>query len=468
MHCADATCPLAIDIQEVSSADTTVRKNLPMLIYYILILPLLLAFVSCEHFAARCRQPSAPARKKIYLWFDATANLERLSSRQGVARILDKCVDAGVDCVIVDVKPISGHVLYESKVAPRLTEWKGFAYPQDYDLLATVVDEGHQRNLEVFAAMNVFAEGHTQFKVGRVYSDRPHWQSYDYVIPEGETRARIAPTTEVTKNPAAFVSPVLPEVGDYELSILHEIVSNYSIDGVCLDRVRFSGLAADFSPAARSAFEEFIGHPVKQFPEEIYRIIPTPDGIKRNPGPLYSQWLFWRAKVIKDFFTEARRVVKNAKPKVIFADYVGSWYPLYYEEGVNWASPDFHPEKTYEWAPADYNQTAYAHLLDLLFSGLYYFDVEEQAPLQKNLPEWQSVIGAANITNRVVQSAVPIVGGLYVFQYQNHPDQFQKAMHAAYEHTQGLMLFDLVYLEDYEWWDLVRQNFGTPDRASRK
>lgn len=431
----------------------------------IVILPFFLAFMSCEHVSLQRQQSHQPARKRIYLWFDATANLERLSSRQGVARILDQCVEAGVDCVIVDVKPISGQVLYQSRVAPRLTEWKGFAYPKDYDLLAVVVEEGHKRKLEVFASMNVFAEGHTQFKVGRVYTDRAHWQSYDYVIPEGETHARITPTTEVTKNPAAFVTPILPDVCTYELSILREIVTGYDIDGICLDRVRFSSVAADFSPAARAAFEKFIGHPVERFPDDIYQLTQGSEGVKREPGPLYAKWLFWRAHVIKEFFLRARRVVKNAKPTVIFADYVGSWYPNYYGEGVNWASPNFRADKTYTWAPPHYNQTAYAQLLDLLFSGLYYYDVEEQAPLQKGLPEWQSVIGGARLTNYVVQSIVPVIGGLYIFQYQNHPDQFQKAMRAAYEHTQGLMLFDLIYLEEYNWWDLVKQNFATRDRG---
>jgi uncharacterized lipoprotein YddW (UPF0748 family) len=436
-----------------------------MLIPYLLAIPLLFLFVSCERFSPRRSTPHQPVRKKIYLWFDATANLQRLSSRQRVVRILDKCVEAGVDCVIVDVKPISGHVLYKSTVAPRLSEWEGFTYPKDYDLLAIVVDEARKRKIEVFAAMNVFAEGHTNFKVGRVYSDRPQWQSYDYVIPNGETEARIVPTTEMKKNPAAFVTPVLPEVRDYELSILREIVTGYAIDGVCLDRVRFASLTADFSPAAHAAFEQFIGHPIKQFPDDIYRLTQGSEGVKREPGPLYAKWLFWRASVIKEFFLQARRVVRNINPNAIFADYVGSWYPSYYEEGVNWASPNFHAEETYAWAPAHYNQTAYAQLLDLLFSGLYYYDVEERAPLEKGLPEWQSVIGGARLTNHVVQSIVPVVGGLYILQYQDDPDQFQKAMRAAYEHTHGLMLFDLVYLEKYKWWGLVKQNFASRDRG---
>src|SRR5689334_16082290 len=63
------------------------------------------------------------------LWMDGTANLQRLSTRQGVAAVMDRCVRAHINTVVIDVKPLSGHVLYESKIAPKLKEWKGFTYP---------------------------------------------------------------------------------------------------------------------------------------------------------------------------------------------------------------------------------------------------------------------------------------------------------------------------------------------------
>src|SRR5687768_14875838 len=48
------------------------------------------------------------------LWMDGTANIGRLSTREGVANIMERCRRANVNTVVVDVKPLSGHVLYNS------------------------------------------------------------------------------------------------------------------------------------------------------------------------------------------------------------------------------------------------------------------------------------------------------------------------------------------------------------------
>src|ERR1043166_8815994 len=93
------------------------------------------------------------------LWMDATANLERLSTQAGVAAIMEKCRKARINTVVVDVKPLSGLVMYRSSVAPRVKEWRGVTYPENYDLLKTVIDEAHTRGIKVHAAINVFSEG---------------------------------------------------------------------------------------------------------------------------------------------------------------------------------------------------------------------------------------------------------------------------------------------------------------------
>src|SRR5690349_4683508 len=36
------------------------------------------------------------------LWLDGTANLERLSTRQGVAAVLDRCLRARINTIVVD------------------------------------------------------------------------------------------------------------------------------------------------------------------------------------------------------------------------------------------------------------------------------------------------------------------------------------------------------------------------------
>src|SRR5262249_6608333 len=140
---------------------------------------------------ARAQSPSLPPSGLLQLvtkstglegrvlWMDATANLERLSTKAGVAAVMEKCRKARINTVIVDVKPLSGQVLYRSGLAPRIKEWKGVPYPDGYDLLKTVIEEGHARGVKVHASINVFSEGHKTFHVGPAYR-RPQWQSVIY------------------------------------------------------------------------------------------------------------------------------------------------------------------------------------------------------------------------------------------------------------------------------------------------
>ncbi len=114
------------------------------------------------------------------MWVDATANLGRTTSIEGVRDIVERCRAANFNMLIVDVKPVSGQVVYASKIAPRLRQWKGVTYPE-FDVLAAFVEEGHKAGLEVCASLNVFSEGHKMFNVGLAYEKRD-WQSVAYMV----------------------------------------------------------------------------------------------------------------------------------------------------------------------------------------------------------------------------------------------------------------------------------------------
>lgn len=430
--------------------------------------------------------------KPITVWFDATANWERLGSREQVGAMMDKCLDTGVDIVVIDVKPISGYVLYNSRLAPRLTEWKGIRHDPDFDLLAVACEEGRRRNLRVFASMNFFAEGHygapgVVGPHGILFErpDRRSWISVDYVVPEGREQPVLLPADQYQRGHAVFVSPVCPEALEYELALVREICA-YPIDGICLDRVRFSGITSDFSPWARRSFEAYLGKTVARWPDDIFTYkrkgdrpatdaaATTPDtgeriarganpDFERVPGPLYKQWLVWRAKTVRDVILKARAEVHRANPACIFADYTGAWYPDYYNEGVNWASPDYNPSADYpEWALPEYQDAAYAHLLELLYSGWYYTHVTEADAEAAGVAPWASMEGTARLIQRVVRGACPVHGSLYLFQYKDNPGLFRRCMRHAYDLSDGLMLFDLIYLEEYGWWSDLRATF--PER----
>lgn len=399
--------------------------------------------------------------KPKMLWFDATANFKRLGSYEGIVRVLDKCVDVGVTDIIVDVKPISGEVLYDSKYAPKMRTWDDYTRPDTFDFVNTLINEARKRGLKIHIALNVFCEGHNYYDRGVVYWKHPEWATIVY------TKDGFIPITQQKHKYSAMVNPALEQVREYELNIIQEVVKNFDVDGIVLDRVRYDGIYADFSDSSREKFEMWLGKKIK-FPDDIFRI----EGDSIIKGRYFKEWVKWRAFVIKDFFKRAREIVKRAKPNILFGDYAGSWYLSYYELGVNWASEKFKPE--FEWATDDYNDTGYAELLDFLCSGLYFYEVTKDEVEAKDkidasrLTEpgmkptkqiWYSVEGSAELVKKVTMGVVPVYGSLYVEQYKGEPGRFKKAIEVALDKTDGVMIFDLVHIENNQWWDILKEVF---------
>jgi len=397
--------------------------------------------------------------KPKMMWFDATANFERLGSYEGIVKVLDRCVDVGITDIIVDVKPISGEVLYESEFAPKMRTWDNFTRPDTFDFVNTVIKEARKRNLKVHIALNVFCEGHNYYDRGVVYTRHPEWATVVY------TKDGFIPITQQKHKYSAMVNPALEQVQEYELKIIEEVVRKFDIDGIVLDRVRYDGLYADFSDSSRVKFEKWLGKRVK-FPDDIFKI----EGDTVVKGRYFKEWIKWRALTIKKFFERARKIVKNLKPDVLFGDYAGSWYLTYYELGVNWASEKY--KVNFEWATEDYNETGYAEVLDFLCSGLYFYEVTKEEVEAKNMIDaskltepgmkptksiWYSVEGSAELAKKVTMGVVPVYGSLYVEQYKGEPDRFKRAVKMTLDKTDGVMIFDLVHIENYDLWDELKE-----------
>lgn len=483
------------------------------------------------------------------LWMDASANLERLSTREGIADAMERTADANFNVAVVDVKPLAGFVLYHSNIAPRVQTWRGIDYPQDHDLLAVAVEEGSRRGIEVHAAINVFSEGQVGVVGTAGMADiRPDWQAISYrgarwaaitgdaypiaatdrpalpgrlsiyfpsakvvslaadsrqvlisgglvtevfapgtlppnyiVNPEtfllsasgtaGSWLAQIQPGTrlELEARPqlvrvgllpdehrAIFTNPANPEVQEYEIAVAGEIVSRYAVDGLVLDRMRYSGLTTDFSLLSRRLFESWLGRPVANWPEDVYRINPWP-GESIIEGPLYRQWLEWRAWVIKDFLTRLRSEVKAVRPDLILGSYVGSWYDSYYTVGVNWASPNF--RANLPWMTRTYHLTGYAPMVDYLMTGVYYRYPTIQDAIAAGAAPGGSVEAAALRSIEVVQDDTRTYASMYLLDYAREPETYRRAIDVCRTITQGCMLFDMVYLYNYDWWEITREAF---------
>ena len=151
--------------------------------------------------------------------FSASASVDALKARADA--ILDKHVEAGMNAILWQVRQ-GGTVYYPSAIEPW-GSYIGYADP-GYDPLAYAIEGAHKRGLELHAWFNTFHCSSDQ--EGAPAVEHPEWVCRDgYDHPMGSSES---------------LSPGLKEVRDYTVSLVVEIVSNYDIDGIHFDYVRWN------------------------------------------------------------------------------------------------------------------------------------------------------------------------------------------------------------------------------------
>jgi uncharacterized lipoprotein YddW (UPF0748 family) len=423
-----------------------------------------LFFLVIGNITTNARTFSKPT-KHCLMWIDATANFERFSNPDSIDFYLKKIKELGFTDAVVDMRPITGQVLYKSKYAPLLKEWNGKKRDENFDYLGHFIAESHKLGLRVHASLNTFVAGDNFINTGAVYENHPEWASILYTPEKG-----LVSITTQKKKYSAMVNPINEEYQEYILNIFEEIVKVYpKLDGIILDRVRYDGVEADFSELSKQKFEKYLGEKIDVFPDDIYKWEKDGKGnFYPKRGKYYTQWIEWRSKNIYDFMVRAKARVKSANPKISFGDYTGAWYPTYFEVGVNFASKDYDPSKDYDWATPNYKNTGYAELLDLYAVGNYYTTitkedylknnpaVKNETDIKANKSLWYCVEGSCeNLRNILGKNQ--FLGGILVDQFYNDPDGLSKTIEMNLRKSDGLMVFDIVHIIHKDMWKSVEK-----------
>ena len=413
-----------------------------------------LVFILCVLSIWVSAQKIPPAPRNT-IWVSATASADVLENEKTIAAFAERAKKAGFDTVILYTKELNGHVVYPSKIAPRLVEHRGVKYNTNFDALKTFIDECHKRGMRLHTAFDIFTEGNKLIPgVGIGLEKRKNWQSVAYDVDEKDKKIKRAPIGEFKQGIPLWVNAALPEVQDYELSIIKEVLTNYDVDGVVMDRARWNGINVDFSDYSRERFQSYIKNKNLKFPEDIYEIKLDASGKKQIvEGKFYKQWLEWRASVIKGFFVRLNKMAKQTKPRVSLESYVGSWYPIYNEVGVNWASEKH--RVPYDWATPDYNKTGYAELVDVLYVGLYYPSNTESEATKAGANSWRSVEGAAKLAKTVTRYATKIHGVINYGDDQLSAEKLEAGTRIIAEETGGVSIFESSHVRRRNLWMIL-------------
>ncbi len=217
---------------------------------------------------------------------------ENFQTSADVQRFVDAAAQNRVSVIHLLVKQDedgtigSGQVFYPSAIAPVAA---GYA---NFDVLAEMLQAAHARQMKVWAWMPQF---HDQAAALR----NADWQM------QSLQGGQIVPFTGKGQR-EYFVNPLHPQVQEYEMSLVAEVVRRYPVDGVTLDWIRFDDYAMDLGALSRSLFQT---------------IHPTVDPLKidfSQPGPEREQWNAFRTDAIAAYVQRVRKLLPDAMPLGIY------------------------------------------------------------------------------------------------------------------------------------------------------
>ena len=218
-------------------------------------------------------------------WVTTTASTA-LNSRNDIKNTVANFKAAGLSHIFIVVYN-NARTVYPSTVMQNLigkSIKEGF---EGRDPLQEMIDEAHAANLKVYAWFEYGFSSSYSANGGLILQAKPHWA--------GKTQSG----NLVVKNGFDWLNAFHPEVQDFLMSLINEVVTKYNVDGVQGD---------DRLPAMPSegGYDDYT---VNMYKAEHGGA--TPPTNTKDAG-----WLDWRAKKLNRFMKRIYTEVKAAKPNM--------------------------------------------------------------------------------------------------------------------------------------------------------
>jgi uncharacterized lipoprotein YddW (UPF0748 family) len=230
-------------------------------------------------------------------------------SAQDVQRIMQNCADAGLNTVLFQVRG-NGTVYYPSRIEPW-SEKYNFQSP-GFDPLGVAVQEAHARGLKIQAWVNVMPgwTGPDEPRVRQqLYNAHPDWFWYDA---EGRRQPLLHEANGRKRGWYASLNPCLPEVRSYLVGLFQEIASNYDIDGLHMDYIRFPN-----EPVVA-------GERIPDYPRDARTLALFKEATGQTPQSNPAVWSQWRADQVTQLVVDIHKMLRSTRPGAVLSSACGS------------------------------------------------------------------------------------------------------------------------------------------------
>jgi uncharacterized lipoprotein YddW (UPF0748 family) len=235
------------------------------------------------------------------MWLDR-GTIVKARSESDLAAIFDRMAKAGINTVFFETVN-AGYSIYPSRVAPQQNP-----LIRGWDPLKVAVKLAHERGMELHAWVWTFAAANQRHNIilnlpinnlGPVLSRYPDWAMSDR---EGNLFHY--------NSGKVFFDPANPGVRRYLSLLLEEIATQYDVDGIQLDYIRYPFQSGNgtktygYGIAARQQFEQVTG------------VDPTTLTLS---NPLWSQWTGFRIKQVDSFVESVSNQLRQKRSDLVLS-----------------------------------------------------------------------------------------------------------------------------------------------------
>jgi uncharacterized lipoprotein YddW (UPF0748 family) len=249
-----------------------------------------------------------------------TTDSNVLRSQQRIAEAMDFLAETGFN-VVFPVVWGRGATLYPSQVMRQTFDIEIEPSSAGRDPLAEIIAQAHRFNLKVIPWFEYGFASSYKMNGGALLAKKPEWAARDC---HGKL---------LEKNGFEWLNSLNPEVQNFMLNLILEVVQNYDVDGIQGDD-RLPALPCE-GGYDRTTLERYR----QQFGK-------NPPQNSKDP-----QWLKWRADILTEFLARVYQSVKAVNPNLLISmtPNLPDWgYQEYLQDSRTWLERGlvdmFHPQ----------------------------------------------------------------------------------------------------------------------------
>ncbi len=246
-----------------------------------------------------------PARAAEFRGLYVDAFHPGFKTHQEVTQMVTAAKAANVNALIVQVRK-RGDAYYNSAIEPKASDISA-----DYDPLADVITQAHAQGIEVHAWLSLY-EVALDSKWFKPAANSVHLTHPDWLMADQQGRTAL-------DHGKVYLDPGVTAVQDRMVSVVSEVVANYSVDGIHLDNVRYPDVGSGYNALSVARFN-------------------TETGKSGSPNPNDPDWRKWRTQQVTGLvarihtaLSEGKRMVKLSAsvmlsdPKLAAMQFMQDW-----------------------------------------------------------------------------------------------------------------------------------------------